>query len=200
MIYRIGTMILPLVLFVVAATGAWAQVKIDVKTTWKEKKGLAVLKNGVLGSLDAADRFQSVEFGEDYALWLRDIKRNLGNGDTVLIELQLEVRKPSLFQKGDLISSGTVSISYNKRMLDSIASDSLLLQDAQAYQQRYESINNVITSLAIAVLPKAKLILVPLVNSLLREVNGAPRLQEICEATLVGAQVVLTLEEMLSQE
>ena len=44
------------------------------------------MKAGVLSALNLTTEFRSVEFGEDYALWLQNIKRNQGNGDTIIFD------------------------------------------------------------------------------------------------------------------
>ena len=174
-----------------------AQVKVDVKTKWSEKKELTLLKRGVLQALDLSVEFEDVEFGEDYALWLRDVERSRGEGDTVIVALAFDVREGSLFQEGELISSGSVTLRYDSRTLDSIANNLNVRQSARTYQESYELINTLIAETATALIPKGKLLAGSIVSLLLNEFNEPPELPQIYEGVLVGVQVVLALEEMI---
>jgi hypothetical protein len=54
------------------------------------------------------------EFGEDYALWLRNI-RHEHVGDSIRVTLDLELRSGSLFEEGDLISTRSIVATYDPR-------------------------------------------------------------------------------------
>ena len=176
-----------------------AQVKIDVKTKWSEKKELTVLKHGVIEALDVSVKFDNVEFGEDYALWLRDLKRWSGEGDTIVLELTLEVREASLFQEGTLLSTGKVRLSYDSRTLDSIGNNPDLLRSAEDYQQMFDLLNKLIAEGAGAIVPKAQPLIASLVGLFLKEYNSAPELREIYEGILVGTEVVIALDRMVGE-
>ena len=107
------------------------------------------------------------------------------------------MREASLFQEGELIASGTLTVAYDRRTLDSIGNDPDLLRRASDYQGGYEMLNSIISAAVTTLVPKAKPLVQPLVGLLLQELNGPPDLHEICEATLIGAQAVLLLQEML---
>ena len=195
---RITIVLLTALTLLVFGTGLLsAQVKIDVKTKWNEKKELTLLKRGVLQALDLSVEFEDVEFGEDYALWLRDVERSRGEGDTVIVALAFDVREGSLFQEGELISSGQVILRYNSRTLDSVGNDLNVRQRARTYRENYELINTLIAETATTLIPKGKLLAGSIVSLLLSELNEPPELPQIYEGVLVGVQVVLALEEMM---
>lgn len=87
-------------------------VTFDVKTPFSEKLDLAAAKNGTVLILMESEWGGVREYGEDYALWLRDIRRGR-NGDSVTVTLQVELRAASLFGEGTLLDSRSISAAYH---------------------------------------------------------------------------------------
>ena len=83
--------------------------------------------------------------------------------------LGLELREPSLFQKGELIAAESVVIKYSQQTLDSIGSDVVVAKEAKDYQNQYEALNEVITEAVVALLPEGKVIAGSAVRLLLKE-------------------------------
>lgn len=99
-----------------SAGGAAAQqndpVTFDVKTRFCEKLDLTAAKNGAVLILMQSDWGGVREYGEDYALWLRDIRRSR-IGDSIAVTLQVELRAASLLGEGELLGSGSISAVYH---------------------------------------------------------------------------------------
>ncbi len=89
-------------------------VTFDVKTRFSEKLDLAPAKNGAVLILMASDWGGVREYGEDYALWLHDIRRT-HNGDSITVTLQVELRAASLFGQGTLLGSRSISAVYHRQ-------------------------------------------------------------------------------------
>ena len=100
-------------LLLLAAIPAAAQdkIEIDLKTKLLEKPELTAAKNGTLLLLNESDWGSVVETGEDYALWIRDARRE-ERGDSIALTVELELRDPSFLQEGALLASRTVTIVY----------------------------------------------------------------------------------------
>jgi hypothetical protein len=96
-----------------AAYSAHAQekLKLDVKTKLLEKPGVTAIKNGTVLLVMQSEWAEISEFNEDYALWLRNPKRET-HGDSVTLTLDMELRSPSLFSEGDLLDSERITVTY----------------------------------------------------------------------------------------
>jgi hypothetical protein len=90
---------------------AQSRVKLDLKTKWLEKPGLTFIKNGARLILNGSEWAEVVEFGEDYALWLRDCNR-IERGDSVMLTFTIELREPSLFDEAELLGSRSDTLVY----------------------------------------------------------------------------------------
>lgn len=94
-----------------AQTQAPSKVSIDLKTPMFEKPILTAAKNGTELMLMQSDWASVAELGEDYAVWLHDLQRE-SHDDSITVTLEVELRAPSTFAPGDLISSRTIVATY----------------------------------------------------------------------------------------
>lgn len=175
-----------------------AQVRIDVKTKWLEKKELTATKGGVIAAIDAAPSMVITEFGEDYALWLKNLHRTTEGEELVVLTLDLELRKPSLVSEGDLIAKSVLVLRYDPRSLDSLRSEPEMTATIRAQHDQYDHWNRLIAGTLGNLVPKGGAIIAPILTALLQEVNEAPAPEEICEAVLVGVRVVEWLQGRVS--
>jgi len=88
-----------------------AEIKLDVKTKFKEKFELKGVKYGVIYFLKQ-DGYKIVEVGEDYAVWLVDIEEEREEPDAYIIRLTVNITPPSLFRQKQAAASGKVEIEY----------------------------------------------------------------------------------------
>jgi hypothetical protein len=88
-----------------------SEVKLDVKTKFKEKFELKGVKYGVIYFLKQ-DGYKIVEVGEDYAVWLVDIEEEREEPDSYTIRLTVKITPPSLFRQKEAAASGKVEMEY----------------------------------------------------------------------------------------
>jgi hypothetical protein len=88
-----------------------AQRKIffDVKTRLAEKIALAPIKATTQYFLIESSWAGVVEYGAQYALWLKNLRRD-EQKDHVSISLDLELREPQGFSEGKLLASDQISM------------------------------------------------------------------------------------------
>ena len=190
--------LLTLSLLLVAASKLSAQVQIDVKTKWFEKKELTATKHGVIAAIEDLQWASCTEFGEDYALWLTNLHRTKGEDTSVIVTLDIEVRTPSLFGKGTAIEQRTITIEYDLGMLDSIGSIQDVAESAEGYRDQYEEWNRTIGSAIGSLLLKGQGLVGPIISGMIGKINAAPKSEEVFEAVLVGAEVAGTLEDIFN--
>lgn len=171
-----------------------AQVRIDVKTKWLEKKELTAAKHGVIAAIEADPATAVTEFGEDYALWIKNLHRTTDGKNRVAVTLHLELRKPSLMGEGELIEKKEITLRYDSRALDSLRSDRGVSATITARQEEHDYWNRLIGTAIGNVVPKGGAFIAPILTALLHNVNAPPSPEEICEAVLIGARVAEWLE------
>jgi hypothetical protein len=104
-------------LFLCSVSTFSQRIKLDIKTTFEEKKNIAHIKAAVLECINQSDIFENVEFGEDYSLWLINYGRSMNQGE-ILIELDVELRSPAMITRGRLIDRKRL---FERITLDEIA-------------------------------------------------------------------------------
>ena len=181
-------------LFIFSFPAAQAQVRIDVKTKWVEKKELAAAKHGVIAAIGADPETAVTEFGEDYALWIKNLHRTKEGKERVVVTLDLELRKPSLMGEGELIEKKEVRLRYDPRVLDSLRSDQGTAATITAQREEHDYWNRLIGTAIGNLVPKGGAFVAPILTALLHNVNAPPSPEEICEAVLIGARVAEWLD------
>lgn len=164
-----------------------AQVRIDVKTKWLEKKELTAAKHGVIAAIEADPAIAVTEFGEDYALWIKNLHRTKEGKERVVVTLDLELRKPSLMGEGELIEKKEVRLRYDSRVLDSLRSERGTAATITAQREEHDYWNRLIGTAIGNLVPKGGAFVVPVLTALLHNVNAPPSPEEVCEAVLIGA-------------
>jgi hypothetical protein len=100
----------------VAALGCgmlFSQVKLDVKTSFKEKSGLKSIKWGVIYFLEK-NGYRVVEVGEDAAVWLENFQENREGSAGYKAKLTVKITPPSLFRQKTAIASGVAEVKYRR--------------------------------------------------------------------------------------
>lgn len=177
-----------------------AQIRIDVKTEWREKNKLAPVKHGVLTLLEELPWASSTEFGEDYSLWLRNLRRQLGKDGTVITTLDVEIRTPALFGSGNLLHRRKIESRYRPATLDSVGNIAGIAESVQNQKERYEEWHRLIGTAISTVLPESKGLAGPVITNALNTINAAPKSTEVYEAMLLGTKLMAVLEETLLTE
>ncbi len=100
------------VLVVMVGCGVlFSQVKLDVKTKFKEKSELKGIKWGVIYFLEKGG-CQVVEVGEHFAVWLVDFQEKRRDPDRYTAKLAVKITPPSLFREKKAIASEIVEVKY----------------------------------------------------------------------------------------
>lgn len=194
-----------LLLLLLATSFVRAQsVDLDVKTHWSEKGDLAAVKYGVIASIEKLGRWNVVEFGEDYSLWLTDLSRR-EKGDSIIVEMGIELRTPSLVRNGDLLESRTVRVAYLPHALDSLTT----LPEVAAYIDRYArdvaerdrlwqgACTLIATKLGG---PMVATLAVGILTAVVDELRHTPTSAELCESTLLSVQALAAIETMVQHQ
>jgi len=95
--------ILIMILCFIAST-AWGQYKIDLKTPAGDKEKLKLAKAGLGAYLRQAEWAKVVNVGEDYSVWIKDLKRKF-TGNILHFDVTLEVRTTADVGSGALLNS-----------------------------------------------------------------------------------------------
>jgi hypothetical protein len=99
-------------LVVILACGVlFSQVKLDVKTKFKEKSELKGIKWGVIYFLEKKG-CQVVEVGEHFAVWLVDFQEKRRAPDRYTAKLTVKITPPSLFREKKAVASEVVEVKY----------------------------------------------------------------------------------------
>ena len=85
----------------------FSQLKIDLKTPMEDKEKLKLAKAGLGAYLRQAEWAEVVNFGEDYSVWIKNLKRRF-TGNVLHVEVNLELRTRADLGVGDLISARTI--------------------------------------------------------------------------------------------
>ena len=92
---------------------SFAQTKIffDVKTKLFEKPKLTYIKNAVDLLILESDWASVTEVGENYALWIRNYKKQ-EDESSVTVNLDIEIREPRSWAEGKLLDSEHIKVIF----------------------------------------------------------------------------------------
>ena len=189
-----------LVLLFVPVGELSAQIRIDVKTGWLEKNKLATVKQGVLTLFEELPWVSSTEFGEDYSLWLKNLRRQRGTDGTVIVMMDVEIRTPALFGSGTLLHRRRIESRYFPASLDSLSTSAEIAELVREQEATYERWHSLVGTAVSTLLPESKGMAGPVVTGVLNAINRAPKSTEMYEALLLGTQLIAGLNEMLVTE
>ena len=108
-------------------SGLFSQVKLDVKTQFKEKYELKGIKYGVIYFLKK-DGYKVVEVGEDYTVWLVNIHEIRTDPDKYTLKLTIKIAPPSLLRQKKPIASEKFGVEYLFNPKELNADDTDLLE------------------------------------------------------------------------
>ncbi|MBI3005812.1 MAG: hypothetical protein HYY49_10420 [Ignavibacteriales bacterium] len=91
---------------------ALAQLKIDLKTPLDDKEKLKLAKAGLGAYLRQAEWVEVVNVGEDYSLWIKNLKRRF-KGNTLHFEADLELKTRADLGSGDLVNARHIKDSID---------------------------------------------------------------------------------------
>ena len=201
--------LLSIIVFLLPFSGtinlAFAEIMFDVKTPILEKANLKTIKQGVTSSINSTSWGKTTEFGEDYALWLDNLSR-IKNENKITVKLTVELRKPAMFGRGNLLSKKEVMIAYSEDIIKGAASKDLnelyrLIHEELNFTGTTQQILNSARESTVVVasnqLPGSEIFFGKLVGSLNNELNRKPTPSETWEATILGAKILLLLDNML---
>ena len=109
-----------------------AQLKIDLKTPVEDKEKLKLAKAGLGAFLRQADWAHVVNVGEDYSVWVKNLKRRF-KGNILHFELDLEIKTAA-----DLTSGKPVSARHIKDSVDLAAAAELKTFEAREMNKLVE--------------------------------------------------------------
>jgi hypothetical protein len=190
---------------VVFSSSVLAQVLIDVKTKFSEKKELHFLKLALMTSLDTTGWARTSEIGEHFSVWLKNY-RSWGSGDSICSECDLEIHPPSLLTEGEclnashlLVGFDTSGLAPNLEPTDSVVA-ALMVKNLLDSSMLSKFLN------AIGVHP-ARVAAHPVVNYLARQFvidftqlfNRRPTAVEMIEASLLSARALLAVRTYVAE-
>jgi len=108
---KIMFLLLAMSILLAGFTGLSAQMKLDVKTKFKDKTEMAGIKYGTIYFLEKSN-FEVVEVGEKYTVWLENPVEKRKDPDQYSIKLKVSISKPSLFKKKAPIAEKEIEVHY----------------------------------------------------------------------------------------
>src|SRR5581483_9689706 len=109
-------------LILITPVTATAEIKFDVKTKLHERRQLRLIKLAVVQLINESNWAKVKEFGEDYSLWLKNIKRRL-NGELIVLELDVEIHGPAMITEGAFIDRRHLTMTYNPSAAEKVNPD-----------------------------------------------------------------------------
>ena len=100
-----------LILFMLGSC-LFSQMKLDVKTKFREKSNLIGIKQGVIYFLKK-NGYNIVEIGEKYSLWITDFQETENEPNRFQIRLKIQLCPPALFSRKKPVASEDIEVSYN---------------------------------------------------------------------------------------
>ena len=99
-----------------SATSAQEPIRLDVKTRLGDKADLSPTHIGAAAHLATVGWVETVEFGEDFSVWLLDYRKVL-RGDTTVVALGVELRTPAFIRSGSTLAVAEVAVPFRAHSL-----------------------------------------------------------------------------------
>lgn len=131
---KIIAIIVFLSLILITPVTATAEIKFDVKTKLHEKRQLHLIKLAVVQLINESNWAKVKDLGEDYSLWLKNIKRGL-NGELIIVELDVEIHGPAIISEGVFIAGRHLSIPYDPSGAEKVNPDKADTLNAMVHEQ-----------------------------------------------------------------
>jgi len=180
---------------------AGAQVKLDIKTPLEQKPQERVVKAGLIAYLKQSEWARVVKIGEDFSVWILNYQRRL-KGDTLMYNLELEVRTAAMITRGKLIATRHISDTVDLAWSES--HDTFEGRDIeQSIERKLKMNGNVLTSLP-ALLGFPHLALISIIHNGLKnfgdDLKSTYVLDQAVEGMVVGAKLMKEVKEMLASK
>lgn len=176
-----------------------AQVAFDVKTTMEEKSQLHVIKIAVINSLQQSNWATVKEVGEDYSLWLTNLRRS-SSGDSITTVIDFDLRTPAMLTRGKHLDARRVSISFDTTGVSSVqASNDSLINGLLVQGLQSSGLLEEFTKLFASSIPFGSFFVNSFASKVLKELNRQPTPLESLEANLVAAKAVVALQLLIAE-
>jgi len=167
-------------------------MKFDVKTQFKEKQELAVIKAGLLAFIHYVDWAELAEVGEDYSLWLRGYRRKV-HGNTVTIELTLQIRTSAMFSHGRWLTEEKINITLDLSVLQDVET----IDDYNMFRLIMDQLRDQKPCGMIVIGDESFQTMLFILTA--EGLGSAPTPYEAFEGMVVGAHLMTTLKTLLTK-
>jgi hypothetical protein len=186
-----------LLIIIILFSSSYPQIKFDVKTLMDEKIQLRFIKLAVINNLKNSNWAKIVEFGEDYSLWLTDLER-YDLGDSIKSEFIIELRTPSMINRGKLLQIKHISVTYDTSGIYQVnENDDTLITNLLVQSLQSTKIYTDVIKLFTSSMPFIETIIQNFISDFIKEFNRVPTPLEQLEANLLATKVVVELYGMI---
>ena len=177
-------------------------IKIDVKTAWDEKDKLKLVKAGLKTYLKQSEWAELVNLNADYAVWLTKLRRKV-HGNTIFIELNIELKTPSTLGTGILLEQRHVKDTLDLEEVVGLST----IEEREIYQLIMKQLakREMPKTLVLAVGGAVAAVTLPGVGTLVKnglaqlgtELEAKYRADQAVEAMVVGAVLITEVKDMV---
>jgi len=190
-----------LIAFCLIAPAALCQYKIDLKTPAGDKEKLRLAKAGLGSYLRQAEWAKVVNFGEDYSVWIKDLKRKF-QGNVLHFDVTLEIRTTADIGSGDLLSARTIRDTIDLTEIGTkttFEEREIIIQVEKQLQKnnKYKPLPVVLG--VVTGIPFAGPILQKGLKFLGVDLQAAVSPDQAVESMILGAVLISNLKEMIDQ-
>jgi hypothetical protein len=165
----------------------------------EEKSQLHVIKIAVINSLQQSTWATVKEVGEDYSLWLTNLKRS-STGDSITTEIDFDLRTPAMLTRGKHLDARRVSISFDTTEVSSVqASNDSLINGLLVQGLQSSGVLEEFTKLFASSIPFGSFFVSSFTSKVLKELNRQPTPLESLEANLVAAKAIMELQHLIAE-
>jgi hypothetical protein len=184
---------------VVPALSQDGPVTIDVKTPMRDKEQLKLAKAGLVGYLRQVDWATIVNFGEDYAAVIQNLRRRL-KGDSLIFSVEIELRTAVDLGSGTLLEKrtirDTVDLSPLSRGRTFEEREVRLLVEEEVFKNsKYKPIEVALST--VSGVPIAGAVIAQGLKYVGVELNAKLTADEAVEAMVLGAGLFVNLKDMI---
>jgi uncharacterized protein YpmB len=188
-----------LVVIILAVSSVSAQIKIDIKTPIEDKEKLKLAKAGLGAYLQQAEWASIVNFGEDYSVWVRNLKRRF-KGNILVFEVDLDLKTRADISTGSLISSRHLQDTVD--LTDAANLKTFESREAYEFVEKQLTKNNKYKPITAVV---GTVTNVPIAGGVVQQgmkylgvdVEAQYTTDQAIEAMVLGAVLISNLKEML---
>lgn len=184
-------------LFFISQT--FAQISFDVKTTFDEKSELRYYKLAVINCLQNSNWSKVDEIGEDYSLWLMNLKRT-AEGDSIRVEFDIDLRTPAMFTSGKHLVGKHICVIYDTVGISLVpATNEMLITDFIIRTLINSNLYYNFVSLCSVSNPFGNYFIQMFTYKFINEIKRQPTALEELESNLTSAKVIVELNNILNK-